>query len=65
MGGAEKVDFRANGEVGFKAIRSFCTEFSETFLLLIHPRLALAKRNGVPLELFEQKPPKGGTPCYR
>jgi hypothetical protein len=55
MDRAEKIDCRANSEIGFKGIKPLCAEFSEMSLLMIHPRLVSAKRNGVPFQLFQQK----------
>ena len=54
MGRTEKVDFRANGEVDFKGLSYLHPKFSKMPIFLIPPRLASAKRNGVPYSLFWQ-----------
>jgi hypothetical protein len=48
VGRTEKVDCRANGEVDFKGISLLHPKFSEMPIPMVPPRLASAKRNGVP-----------------
>lgn len=52
MGGVEKMDCRANGEVGFKNLKPFCPEFSEMFPPMIPHGLFQEKEMGYPFSYF-------------